>query len=449
MSLKAKFLGQLDFIYNEESITSSLSQKACGLLCYLMMNPRKTHYREQLAEMFWGNSRVYSANNSLRYTLWIIRKNLESDGHSQVYVTNSSKNTIKFIEDKLDSMDVLQFRKLHSRSRESSLDSNTRITFMEEASKLYGGIFLNEFYIKDAPAFNDWVFFEREELQRLYFEVQVSLSKEYEKLGLYDKAISPLNKLIKIDPLHEDIYYRLINLYNISGYRATAIETYHKLKKILREELNISPMKDIHALYQQIRIEKEIVPPQEHEGLVKSEPRQLITLYKDGFHMKIFVTESTSTIQEISTLLKEIKLDNMSTTAEITKLPGKRVPYEGLYEIADGYLDIASKRVECDIDSVALEINRIKNTYPLEKYVLFQSLCDAFHKTEGMKMIFIIYNLHFLDDDTIDFLSFMTRKCGNMNILIFAIYDANWDNQRLNLFKMEFHNDEKMEFIDI
>jgi len=155
MSLNAKFLGQLDFIFNGESITSSLSQKACGLLCYLMMNPCKTHYREQLSEMFWGNSSVYSANSSLRYTLWIIRKNLESNGHSQAYIINSSKHTIKFEEDNPDSVDVFQFKKTHSKSKERILEPNTKIKIMEEASKLYGGIFLSDIYIKDAPAFND------------------------------------------------------------------------------------------------------------------------------------------------------------------------------------------------------------------------------------------------------------------------------------------------------
>ncbi|MFT5873173.1 MAG: DNA-binding SARP family transcriptional activator [Clostridium sp.] len=447
MSLNAKFLGQLDFIFNGESITSSLSQKACGLLCYLMMNSGKTHYREQLAGIFWGNSDVYSANSSLRYTLWIIRKNLESSGHSFKYIINSSKHTINFEEDNLDSVDVIKFKKIFSKSNER-LDPNTKIDLMEEATKLYGGIFLNYIYIKDAPAFNDWVFFEREELQRLYFKLQINLSKEYEKLGFYDKAIVPINKLIKIDALHEDLYYQLMNLYNLSGYRTTAIETYIKLKKILREELNISPMKIVQELYQEIREEKNSLLPQQHVDLVKNELGQFITLCKEGFHMKFFMTESASKIQEISTMLNEIKFGNMSIVAQITKLPGKRVPYEGLYEILDGYLDIImSKKDELDVDIIVCEIDRIKTAPFLGKFTLFQSLCNVFHKSEETRIIFNIYNFHLIDNETIEFLSFLTRKCSNMNILIFAIYDTNWDNERFNLFKMEFENEERIEFI--
>lgn len=450
MSLNAKFLGQLDFVFNGESITSSLSQKACGLLCYLMMNPSKTHYREQLSEMFWGNSSVYSANSSLRYTLWIIRKNLESSGANQEFIINSTKHTIRFTDEKLDFLDVFQFKDIHSKSKESLLDPNTKIKLMEQASKLYGGIFLNDIYIKDAPAFNDWIFYEREELQRLYFEVQINLSDEYEKLGFYDEAIAPFNRLIKIDPLHEDLYYRLMNLYNISGYRTTAIETYLKLKKLLREELNISPMKDIQELYQQIRIEKISLMPQQHESVVKNELSQYISLCKEGFHMKFFMTESALKIQELSTMLNEIKFDNISVTAEITKLPGKRVPYEGLYEIIDEYLDIImGKKEQIDIDAAVLEINRIKKNCHIEEYTLFQSLCNLFHKSSDVNMILNIYNFHLLDKETIDFISFLTRKCRDMNILIFAIYDINWEDERFDLFKVEYKNEERIEFISV
>ena len=450
MSLNANFLGQLDFIFNDESTTSSLSQKACALLCYLMMNPNKTHYREQLSEMFWGNSNVYSANSNLRYTLWIIRKNLESNGNSHVYIINSSKHTIKFQEDKMDSTDVFKFKKIYSTSKESTLDSNTKIKLIEDASKLYGGSFLNDIYIKDAPSFNDWIFFEREELQRLYFEVQINLSEEYEKIGLYDDAIAPFKKLIKIDPLHEELYFRLMKLYNISGFRITAIETYNKLKKILREELNISPMKEIQEFYQQVRGEKTSLLPRKHVDLVENKLSQFNTLCKEGFYMKFFIIESASKKQEISTMLNEIKFDNMPSTAQITKLPGKRVPYEGLYEILDGYMDIViAKKDKIDADIMVFEINKFKDACFVEKLALFQSLCNIFHKFEDIKMIFNIYNVHLLDTETIDFISFLTRKCRDMNILIFAIYDLNWDSERFNLFKMEFEDEERIEFISV
>jgi DNA-binding SARP family transcriptional activator len=450
MSLNAKFLGQLDFILNGQSITSSLSQKACGLLCYLMMNPHKTHYREQLTEMFWGDSNVYSSNSSLRYTIWAIRKILKSNGHSQVYIINSSKNTIKFTDDKTNSQDVIQFKKICSQSTSSNIDPHIKIKLLEEASNLYGGTFLKDFHIKDAPAFYDWLFFEREENQRLYFDIQINLSKEYEKLGYYDDAIVPINKLIKMHPLHEELYYRLMNLYNISGHRTTAIETYHKLKDELREELNISPMKDIQELYQHIRIEKIPLLQQHHEDLVKNELSHYINLSKKGIHLKFFMTESFSKIQEISTILDEIKIANISVTAMIANLPGKRVPYEGLYEIIDGYLDIIMKKKDVvDTTAIFLEIDQIKKNYHLEKYTLFQSISNALHKAEDIKMIFNIYNFHLLDNETIDFLSFLTRKCRDMDILFFSIYDTNWDNERFNLFKMEFKNEERIKFINI
>ncbi|MCJ7690864.1 MAG: bacterial transcriptional activator domain-containing protein, partial [Clostridiaceae bacterium] len=325
-----------------------------------------------------------------------------------------------------------------------------KIKLLEEASNLYGGTFLKDFHIKDAPAFYDWLFFEREENQRLYFNIQISLSKEYEKLGYYDDAIIPINELIKMHPLHEELYYRLMNLYNISGNRTTAIETYHKLKDELREDLNISPMKDIQELYQHIKIEKIPLLQQQHEGLVKNELSQYISLCKKGIHLKFFMTESFSKLQEISTILNEIKIDNISVTAIVANLPGKRVPYEGVYEIIDGYLDIIMKKKDMvDTAAIFLEIEQIKNNFHLEKYALFQSISNALHKAEGIKMIFNIYNFHLLDNETIDFLSFMTRKCRDMDILFFSIYDTNWDNERFNLFKMEFKNEERIEFINV
>jgi len=322
---------------------------------------------------------------------------------------------------------------------------------MEKASQLYSGAFLEDFYIKDAPLFNDWVFYEREDLQRNYFKLQMNLSKEYQKQKWYSKAIAPLNKLIKFDPLHEELYFHLIKLNYLSGNRTASIETYHKLKKLLREELNISPSKEIQELYNHIFKEERNPSIQQTKPLSGiSELSDLIELDKKGIHIRIFASSSEENIKAMKTKFEEIPSQKNSIIIDMLVESGQRIEYEGVYEIAEKLLFTISKRKHIEaLENIATCLNQMLKSLPMKEYALFLSLCSVFNRLEKETFILKFYNLHWCDCKTIDFLSFLTRKCPYLNIHIVGIYDSNWENHSFQLFKKAFNGTGFAQFISI
>jgi len=448
MNLKAKFMGQLDFTLNEKSITTSLSKKARGVLCYLMMNSAKTHYRDHISNVFWENHEKSSANSNLRYILWTIRKAIECNDQDVKYIISPNKNTLKFAGNSEYVVDVFQFKNCIKRANEVNIDATSRINLLEEASNLYSGVFLENFYLEDAPILNDWIFYEREELQRLYFELQISLSNEYKNLKDYDKSIISIKKLLKIDPLHEELYYHLMTVYSLSGQRTAAINSFYQLKKILREELNISPMMETQALYQQIVLEQKSISPAFIQTIEKNKENQILSFGKNGVHIKFFITSTKQKSDEIKVSLKNITANNKDITIEITKLPGKRIPYEGVYEIMEQCIEIlCHQKSKSSANKLISQINIIKKTYPIEQYLFFQAICDVLQNLNLDKLLINIYHLHLLDDKTIEFISFLSRKCKNTDINIIGMYDSTWQHPSFQLFNKAFQHEENAEFI--
>lgn len=449
MMLNAKFIGQLDFSIGEKSITTSLSEKACGVLCYLMMNSSKFHYREHVAGMFWEKSDKNSASSNLRYILWSIRKNLDSTGKKSQYILSPNKSTIKFSGEHICGLDVFQFKDFIKKANILKNSETDRIILLKKAAELYRGGFLEGFYIQDAPTFNDWVFYEREDLQRLYFQVQFKLSEEYVNLKQYNQAILPLKKLIKIDPLHEELYYRLIKLYALSGHRIAAMEVYQQLKKTLREELNISPMKETQTLFKLISAERELKTPVTLPTMTtKNTYNQLIPYEKTGIHMKFLMVSSKSKLGESQKKLKEVTLNHKEVTIEIGKLPGKRILYEGIYEIIEEYIKLLENQDDSSyLKETLIELDNFKEINSSNEYFLFQQLCSMLQRIGLDRIIINIHNLHFYDEKIFDFLSFLSRKCQNSNITVLGVFDTSWDHPRFQLFEKAFQQEENFEFI--
>ena len=95
-------------------------------------------------------------------------------------------------------------------------------------------------------------------LNRLFAEACKKLSALCVRLGRTSRAIEYMTKLLKLDTLREDVYQELMSLYLRCGDRPGAIAIYQKCEKILREELNISPMAETRRLYEQATSQKQI-----------------------------------------------------------------------------------------------------------------------------------------------------------------------------------------------
>jgi len=243
-------LGNLTINLNRIPITGSLSNKAAALLCYLVANKDKAFSRDKLASIFWDSSAAETSRYNLRYTLWSLRKILDADkGQFPIILTH--KDSCRINPDISIFTDVSEMERLLNDNPES--DGAGLEEKLDMIKSIYKGEFLEGFYINKCPEFNDWVFFERERLQRKYYEVLSRLTRLYKANGSYYKSIEVLNEMLRINPLQEELYEDLIKDYIELGDRSSALNQYKRCSNILRDELNISPNEGIRKLYQVIK----------------------------------------------------------------------------------------------------------------------------------------------------------------------------------------------------
>jgi len=242
-------LGNPTITLNNKPILGSMSNKAIALLCYLVLNKDKMYNRDKLASIFWDSANIDTIRYNLRYTLWSLRKILDAD-KNQIPIIETYKDCCRINPDAAIYTDVLEMEKLLKENLD--LEGSECIENLNKIKSIYKGEFLEGFYINKCPEFNDWVFFERERLQRLYFEVLYRLTKLYKTSGNYFKSIEILNEMLKINPLQEELYEELIKNYLELGDRGSALNQFKRCSNILRDELNISPNESIRKLHYDI-----------------------------------------------------------------------------------------------------------------------------------------------------------------------------------------------------
>lgn len=428
--IEIKILGDVKVYIENNDITSMLSKKGLGLLTYMLINNRDTFYREKLAAMLWDNHTKESAYGNLRYAVWKIRSAFNE--HSLNNVLKSKGRNKLTLEKEYFNSDAGEFNILSNESNKESLI---------KASRLYRGNFMENFYIYEATSFNDWVFNERESLQRKYFDIEIKLASIYAGDNELKKATNELNKLIKIDPLNEKVYFTLMKYQKQIGNRVAAVNTYKKIKQVLRDELNISPAVELQNLYNEILMEKSY-ERQEY----KAPPFQSHTTNLSKTQIKIFKSNIPEKLKSYSHMLTNI-YDDEEYIIDIATTPGLRINYEGIFEILDGIEALLYKYSINEHERIVEIISDIKHSYKLQEYYMFTKIVDILKFLGDNKIIIRVWNLHYLDDKTIDFISFLYRNACNEGVYIYGIYNTNWYSDRVDQFLKAFSSEDSVNVV--
>jgi predicted ATPase len=180
----------------------------------------------------------------------------------------------------LDLSSEIEFdlRPLHEAWGTTHASDCTALTMTEErrrsllsqlsiACNLPQGEFLEGFSLSDAPAFDDWVRFQREYWHLHINEIFDCLSKLQFESGSLAPAIETVNRWLTLDPLHEEAYQRLMRLYFASGDRDAALHVFENCQAMLASGMQTSPMPETIALAQRMR---SMTPPSRKEMPVSS-----------------------------------------------------------------------------------------------------------------------------------------------------------------------------------
>ncbi len=410
-------LGTLDIKLNNRSINEYMSGKAFGLLCYLAMNSDKVLNREKLVELFWGNSDSEAAKYNLRYTLWTLRRIFKNEKAQDIII--NVKNGCKISEAYKIITDVSLLDNLLTNIEKD--EKYYRNITLEKIHSIYKGEFLEGFYLKNCPEFNDWVFYEREACQRKYISLLSGFSIYLKQNNLPEKCIDVYEEMIRMNPLQEDLYLNLIRLYIQLGDRNAALTHYEKCCKVLREELNIGPMQELQKVYQQIKNGSGKIPNNVYNYVKKTDTQFSILEHK---RYQQYINEETQKKDSVlvASLEKNLKEVDYYWMSELIEYFSLKAGNEVWYKIPDYCLQDLSF-INSHLIEKADCCNKNISTHPftVPDIRLYQSMEKLLHYfTKEKRVIIGIEKPEWIDNKSFQWLQYYIGKgrCRNMEIII-------------------------------
>lgn len=240
--LHLQLLGGLHLTRGGIPVRGFLSAKVQALFCYLAVTGRP-HSREALMALLWGDMQQERADHGLRQAL----SNLQKLAGPHLTVTRQS---VSFNQDVPYYLDVELFLRLLDQAESGGLRPHRKLL---EAANVYAGDFLDGFYVRDAPEFEEWVAGQREWLRQKLFDSLHRLAEHYISRGEYGVAAEHLNRLLGLDPWREDAHRQLMLLLAYQGRRDAAIAQYHVCRRVLLENIGEEPAEETTELYRKIR----------------------------------------------------------------------------------------------------------------------------------------------------------------------------------------------------
>lgn len=242
MMVNLSLLGSFQANINGQPMQSFKAQKAKALLIFLAVEARHTYQRESLMTMLWPDFSLKSAQQNLRQTLYLLRQSLPIEHAPEFFRVD--RFTVTWNPDVPLSLDITQFE---------DLANSLKPADWHQATSLYRGHFIEDFYLPDSEPFEEWVANKRAYLFNVAQEVMAKLSSHYIAKGSWQPAEEINRRLLEIDKLQEPAHRQLIEILARSGRRQDALRQYNTLRQLLRNELDLEPDTETVSLIDAIR----------------------------------------------------------------------------------------------------------------------------------------------------------------------------------------------------
>lgn len=223
-------------------------RKGLALLVYCALT-RRPHSRDALATMFWPDKDQQSARANLRRLLYELTQLL-----GDTFLVLAADNVALDPDINLW-LDVNHYRRCLSAPPPAGGPESTaaQLTRLEEAARLYAADFTAGFTLDDCPEFDDWQFFQREDLRRSLAAVLEQLVARYEEQAAWEESLQHARRWLALDSLDEGVHRRLMQLYACAGQQGAALRQYEECARILAQELDAEPEGQTTDLYARIR----------------------------------------------------------------------------------------------------------------------------------------------------------------------------------------------------
>ena len=252
-------LGPIQLSHPQIGAITITKRKALALFVYLVIEVDHPHTRESMLGLLWPEHSTAAAQNNLRVTCSQLQKYFEkAQEDSQPYLI-SNRLDLQFNPLSRYELDVTLFRSLIEACRTHAhpgqpQDCAECAARLAQAVKLVRGPFLDDFSLPDCPAFDEWLFFQRERLQLQITTALEQLADFHERIGNGAETETYVRRLLELDPLREHAHRQLMRLLADAGKRSAALTQYETCRRLLADRLGVSPAPETILLAEQIRM---------------------------------------------------------------------------------------------------------------------------------------------------------------------------------------------------
>jgi DNA-binding SARP family transcriptional activator/TolB-like protein len=236
--LHVSLLGGLECVTAAGDEVSFPTRKVRALLAYLAANSGRTHSREKLAGLLWGDSGEAEARASCRKAVSRLRQSLAANCQ-ECLVADSL--TVCLRSDLIE-LDVSLFEQLASCGTPENL---------ERAVAIYRGPFLDGFP-DCGEEFESWLLTEQRRLEELLCQALQRLLDHYLTTGGIDRGIQVALRLLAMDPLQESVHRTLMRLYMYQDRLGSALDQYNRCRELLASQLGTSPSAETERLKKEL-----------------------------------------------------------------------------------------------------------------------------------------------------------------------------------------------------
>jgi DNA-binding SARP family transcriptional activator len=247
--LTIRLFGKFCMQYDHQVMHGLDSRKAQELLCYLLLYHNRSHPRDLLSSLLWGDCPTPQSKTYLRKALWQLQCALTlcaEAGCGQLLTVET--DVVRIDLRPTFQVDVAMFEAACASAQSvpgSELDL-IQYARLQEAVELYHADLLEGWY-------QDWCLFERERLQLMYLAALEKLMGYCEVHREYDTGMVYGTKILRCDRARESCHRRLMRLQFFAGDRIAALRQFERCVAALKGDFDVGPDEDTIELWEQIR----------------------------------------------------------------------------------------------------------------------------------------------------------------------------------------------------
>lgn len=205
-------------------------------------------HKEQIIERLWPELDAAGGDRDFKVALHAVNKVLEPNRRPRTEPQFIRRHDLTYdLNVEAVWIDAVAFENLIAAGNQAGAGEQA-IDDYRQALALYQGDYLPE------RRYEDWSSAERERLQVLALGLMTTLA-ELLLPGSPLESIRLTQHALAIDPVWENAYRIQMQAYAAQGNRPMAVRTYQQCVKTLQSELDIDPLPETRAVFQQIKSE--------------------------------------------------------------------------------------------------------------------------------------------------------------------------------------------------